>query len=315
MDTTAIVYHPDYQLHDTGPMHPETSGRAKIVYERIRASKFAGSLLWLTPERAEPRWIEKCHAPEYRRFVEEACLNGGTLLDGGDTRACPDSYEVALLAAGGILLAVDSVIEGRSRNAFCCSRPPGHHARPAAAMGFCLFNHIAIAAQYAQEKHGLARVLIIDWDVHHGNGTEEIFYEDPSVFYFSIHQYPFYPGTGAAYDTGKGAGEGFTLNVPLATGGRMNDYREPFIEQLIPAAKRFDPDLILISAGFDGHREDPLAGMNLEDEDYAELTRLVLGLAEEHCGGRLVSILEGGYNLNALARSSEAHLAVLCGHE
>ncbi len=308
---TAFVYHPDFELHDTGLFHPETANRAKTVFERIRVSDFAQRLTWLTPEKAATHWIEKCHHPDYVRFVEDSCLQGQTLLDAGDTRSCPESYRVALLATGGALLAVDSVVEGRSRNAFSCSRPPGHHARPADAMGFCLFDHIAVAARYAQQKHGLKRILIIDWDVHHGNGTEEIFYEDPSVFYFSIHQYPYYPGTGAANDTGKGEGEGYTLNVPLTTGCGMREYREAFRNQLIPAARRFKPDLILISAGFDAHREDPLAGMNLEDEDFEELTRMVMGIADEHCQSRLVSILEGGYNLNALARSAEAHLSVL----
>ncbi len=313
METTAFVYHPDYELHDTGPWHPETSRRARIVQERIRASELKDHLLWLEPEEAEPLCVEKCHTPAYRRFVEESSGQKRTQLDAGDTWASPESYRVALLAIGGVMMAVDSVMEGRCRNGFVCSRPPGHHARPEAAMGFCLFDQIAIAARYAQEKHGLERILIIDWDVHHGNGTEEIFYQDPSVFYFSTHQHPFYPGTGAANDTGKGAGAGFTLNVPLPAGCGLIEYRDAFQNQLVPAANRFKPDLILVSAGFDAHREDPLAGMHLEDEDFAELTHYVRNLAEEHCQGRLVSILEGGYNLQVLARSVEKHLAVLCG--
>ena len=315
MAKTAFVYHPDYELHDTGRMHPETSCRARVVHDRIQDSPFKDRILWRQPQEAEPQWIEKCHTVEYRLFVEESCRQGLALLDAGDTRVCPDSYRVALLASGGALMAVDSVMDGNCRNAFVCSRPPGHHARPSQAMGFCLFDQIAVAARYAQEKYELERLLIIDWDVHHGNGTEEIFYEDPSVFYFSVHQYPFYPGTGASSDTGNGAGEGFTLNVPLPAGCAVEEYRKAFQEQLIPAAKRLMPQMIFISAGFDAHREDPLAAMRLEDEDFAELSRWVVKLADEHCGGRLVSILEGGYNLDAMARSVERHLAVLCGHE
>ncbi len=315
MPKTAFIYHPDYELHDTGPAHPETSRRARAVSDRIQDSLFKNRLLWRQPQEAEPHWIEKCHTCEYRLFVKESCRQGLAVLDAGDTRVGPDSYRVALLASGGAMMAVDSVMEGNCRNAFVCSRPPGHHARPGAAMGFCLFDHIAVAARYAQEKYGLQRLLIIDWDVHHGNGTEEIFYEDPAVFYFSVHQYPFYPRTGASTDTGKGAGERFTLNVPLPAGCGIGEYRQAFQEQLIPAANRLKPQMILISAGFDAHQVDPLASMKLGDEDFAELTRWVVKLAEEHCGGRLVSILEGGYNLDAMARSVERHLAVLCGYE
>jgi acetoin utilization deacetylase AcuC-like enzyme len=222
-----------------------------------------------------------------------------------------DSYRVARLAVGGALAAVDAVTRDQVRNAFTAVRPPGHHALRDRAMGFCLFNNIAIAARYVQEHHGLERVLIVDWDVHHGNGTQAIFYEDPTVLYFSTHQYPFYPGTGAANETGAGAGLGFTVNAPLPAGSGDEEITTAFRGKLIPAAEAFRPQFVLVSAGFDAHRDDPLALLRVTEAGYAALTGIVLDLADRFAGGRLVSLLEGGYNLQALARSVEAHLRVL----
>jgi acetoin utilization deacetylase AcuC-like enzyme len=232
-------------------------------------------------------------------------------LDSLDTFASPESYEVALLAAGGVLAAVDSVVAGEVSSAFCAVRPPGHHALPSRAMGFCLFNNIAIAARYLQKKHNLPKILIVDWDVHHGNGTQDVFYDDPTVLYFSVHQYPFYPGTGSRSEKGKGEGLGFTINVPLPAGSGDEEYREVFEKILKPAAYEFDPDFVLVSAGFDALEGDLLGGMRVSVEHFAEMTRFVKRIADDCCDGRLVSVLEGGYELEGLAKAVEAHLRVL----
>jgi len=222
-----------------------------------------------------------------------------------------ESARVAALAAGGVLAAVDAVAEGRVRNAFCAVRPPGHHARRDKAMGFCIYNNVAIAARYAQKKHGLPRVLIVDWDVHHGNGTQEMFYDDPTVLYFGVHRHPFYPGTGGAEERGAGRGLGFTVNVPLAAGAGDAEFAAAFRDRMEPAAREFRPDLVLISAGFDAHEADPLGGMKMTPAGYADLTRIVRRVAQATARGRIVSVLEGGYDLDGLAASVEAHLRAL----
>ena len=232
-------------------------------------------------------------------------------MDSPDTPISEDSYDAALAAAGGVLAAVDAVMEGRIRNAFCAVRPPGHHSLPNQAMGFCLFNNVAIAARYLQKKHGVAKVLIVDWDVHHGNGTQEVFYDDPTVLYFSVHRYPFYPMTGSKAERGAGDGLGFIINVPLPAGTGDAEYRKAFREILMPKAMDFDPDFVLVSAGFDAHEDDPLGGMEVSSEGFAEMSRLVKQIADRCCEGRLVSVLEGGYDLEGLADSVEAHLRVL----
>lgn len=244
------------------------------------------------------------------RLVKGLSAKGYRPLD-PDTWVSPRSYEVARLAVGGVLAAVDAVMEGRAHNAFAAVRPPGHHALPERAMGFCLFHNVAIGARYAQGRYGLRRALIIDWDVRHGNGTQEIFYEDPEVLYFSTHQYPHYPGTGAAGETGEGRGIGTTLNVPLQAGSGDPEILKAFREKLLPAAKGFRPDFIFISAGFDAHREDPLGGLAVSTGGFSRLTELVRGIAEEECGGRLVSALEGAYTLSSLSASVAAHLLAL----
>ena len=230
-----------------------------------------------------------------------------------DTRLAPESLRVAKLAAGGVLAAVDAVVAGRARNAFATVRPPGHHALPGRAMGFCLLNSVAIAARYAQQKHGLKRVLIVDWDVHHGNGTQAMFYDDPSVLYFSTHQNPYYPYTGQAKEMGVGAGEGTTVNVPLVAGSGDTEIVEAFCNKLVPAADKFKPNFVLISAGFDAHRDDPLAGLGVTAEGYGSLTQIVIEIARRHAGGRIVSALEGGYRLEALSDSVVTHVGMLMG--
>ncbi len=311
MAQTAVIYHPDYELHDTGSSHPETRSRARVIYDFIKKSDIEDELAWLEPEPIDLRWIKNNHRLDYINHVENTCLSGESIIDQGDTRACPASFEIARLAAGAAIKGVDSVLNNDYQNAFCCCRPPGHHALHRSAMGFCFFNNIAIAARYAQENYAINKILIIDWDVHHGNGTQDSFYEDSSVFFFSTHQYPFYPGTGAAEEKGAGTGLGYTLNIPMRAGANIESYRHAFNHSLAPAAENFRPELILISAGFDAHQEDPLAAISLEDEDFGELTALIKDIADRFCHGRIVSILEGGYNLSALPRSVYQHLNIL----
>jgi acetoin utilization deacetylase AcuC-like enzyme len=262
--------------------------------------------------RAEPRTatddeLQLCHTAAYLQTVRRDVDSGRPYLSTGDTDITPDSWDVATCAAGGVLNAVDAVLTGTARNAFCAVRPPGHHANAGRGMGFCLFNNVAIAARYAQKKYQVERVLIVDWDVHHGNGTQDIFYRDPSVFFFSSHQWPLYPGTGRADETGEGPGAGSTMNFPFPAGSGRREILGAVQNHLLPAAARFQPDLVLISAGFDSRVGDPLGSFTLTDEDFADLTRAVMSIQ----GGPLVSVLEGGYNLEGLASAAAAHTAVL----
>jgi acetoin utilization deacetylase AcuC-like enzyme len=315
MFKTAFIYHQDYLLHDTGSLHPERSDRLKSIVTYLQSTNLAEKLKWIKPGtdviNHVSTWIEKNHSKDYIEFVKKACESGREVLDFGDTHVCKDSYRIALLAVGGVLLAVDEIAAGKVKNAFCAVRPPGHHARYDSAMGFCLFNNIAIAARYAQEKYNLRKILIVDWDVHHGNGTQESFYGDNSIFYFSTHQYPYYPGTGSLNEIGVGEGKGFTLNMPLRAGSGDSEYIDIFKNKLVPSADNFKPDFIMISAGFDAHKDDPLAGMELSDEGYVELTKIIKEIAEKYCQGRILSVLEGGYNLDALARSIYKHIEIL----
>jgi acetoin utilization deacetylase AcuC-like enzyme len=242
--------------------------------------------------------------------IESLCQIGERHVD-VDTCISPESFEVARLAAGAALAAVDAAMREEGGRAFGLIRPPGHHATISTAMGFCLFNNAAIGARYAQAKYGVERVLIIDWDVHHGNGTQEIFWEDPTVFYFSTHQYPYYPGTGSSDERGGGRGEGFTLNIPLSAGTPARDHRQAFTDALHEIERKFPPDLIIISAGFDSRRGDPLGGLMLEDSDFAEMTKEVLRIAEKHGSGRVIGLLEGGYNLDLLGNSVKSHISAL----
>jgi len=311
MKPVGIVSHPDYLAHQTGLTHPERPERAQAIVEHLGQTGLMKDLVAIEPRRADREWLETVHSPAYIDRVQEYCRSGRAIIDSMDTPISPRSYEISVLAAGGALAAVDSVVDGTVSSAFCAVRPPGHHALRDVAMGFCLFNNVAIAARYVQERHGLRRVLIVDWDVHHGNGTQDAFYDDPSVFFFSIHQYPFYPGTGSAAETGRGEGTGYTLNAPMQAGAGDDDYQRVFDETVAERVATFRPDFILISAGFDAHRADPLGGMSLTESGYARLTGMVHAWASDLCGGRLVSVLEGGYDLGALARSAEAHLATL----
>jgi len=304
---TGIVHHPAFALHDTGRGHPERPDRVLSIMRRLRDGGVLGDLTTVDPRHAEAEWIAKVHAAGHQERVRAACARGGA-LDSGDTVVCPASYEAALLAAGGGLAAVDAVMDGTVANAFVACRPPGHHAEADTAMGFCLFNNIAIAAAYLRAHHGLSRVAIVDWDVHHGNGTQHAFEDDPNVFFASLHQWPWYPGTGAANERGRGDGAGSVLNCPMSGGSGDPEYLEAFESLVLPAVEAFDPEFVLISAGFDAHALDPLSLTEVSTDGFRRMSRMLLDLAADRCDGRVVAFLEGGYDLVGLAESVEAHL-------
>jgi acetoin utilization deacetylase AcuC-like enzyme len=306
----AFVYHESCLQHDNGPGHPERADRIRAIRDHLERAGLLATTLQIRPRPCPLETIARVHPVRYIEAIREACRRSPLRLD-PDTGVSAGSWEAALLSAGGAIDACDAVVTGRASAAFVCTRPPGHHAEAEQAMGFCLFNNIAIAARHLQEAHRLERVFIVDWDVHHGNGTQHLFEEDDTIFYFSTHQFPFYPGTGRREEKGRGRGAGFTLNVPLLAGSGDAEYQQVFGEVLRPAIDRFRPDAILISAGFDAHRADPLAGMVLTEAGYATMTRIVKEAADEICGGRIVSLLEGGYDLAALGGSVEAHLRAL----
>jgi acetoin utilization deacetylase AcuC-like enzyme len=308
---TGFVYHEHFLDHDTGAAHPERPDRLRAIVSHFKETNLWSQLQHLIIERADENWLLKVHSAQHLAFIRESCKNGIHILDQGDTHAGKESYDVALLAVGGVLAGVDAVMSGLIDNAFCAVRPPGHHAGSNSVMGFCLINNVAVAARYAQEKFGVRKVAIIDWDVHHGNGTQEIFYEDPSVLYISTHQFPFYPGTGSRGERGAGKGEGYTLNIPMFAGAGEEEYLFAFQTEILPALSMFQPELILISAGFDAHEKDPLAHINLTEDTFARMTSMVREPASKYCGGKLVSVLEGGYDLQALPRSVEAHIREL----
>jgi acetoin utilization deacetylase AcuC-like enzyme len=312
---TALLADPIYKQHDTGQGHPETPERYDAVMRALEQAGLSKSLRRVEARAATEEEIALCHSRDYIYDVkrEIAAVPSGTVreLSTGDTEVSSRSFEVAIRATGGILSAVDAVIERAASNAFCAVRPPGHHARPEQGMGFCIFNHIAIAARYAQKKHGVDRVLIADWDVHHGNGTQDLFYKDGSVLFFSTHQSPWYPGTGAAGETGEGKGKGCIMNCPFPAGAGREEILSAFRTRLAPAADVFKPALVLLSAGFDSRKGDPLGRFTLSDADFAELTQIAREIADKHAQGRLVSILEGGYNLAGLAAAVTAHVWAL----
>jgi acetoin utilization deacetylase AcuC-like enzyme len=307
---TAFIYSDTYLKHDTGRNHPERKQRLAAIVEHLNQTGLTEELTLVPPRLATVQEIALVHPQDYIDQVQRAVQEGVQYLD-PDTRVSLESYEVALEAAGGALTAVDQVLQGQVDTAFCAVRPPGHHAEPDRAMGFCLFNNVAIAARYAQQKYNIEKVLIVDWDVHHGNGTQDIFYEDPTVFYFSIHQYPWYPGTGSRDETGVGRGKGFTLNIPVSAGTGDPDYIEAFETILERQALDYAPNLILISAGFDAHRDDPLSDTRVTTQGFKRMSEVISQVVETTCNSRIVSVLEGGYNLQALAESVETHLKVL----
>lgn len=314
MQQTGIAADCRVKNHDTGPGHPEQPARYSAVMNQLEASGLLQDLIRLDEVRsANDDELALAHTRDYIALVERQVAQSRRQLSTGDTSISRHSAEAARAAADVVLSAVDAVFSGTVRNAFCAVRPPGHHASASRGMGFCLFNNIAVAARYAQQRYGAARILIADWDVHHGNGTQDIFYEDESVLFFSTHQSPWYPGTGAASERGEGDGEGKTINCPFPAGSGRAEILGAFRDVLMPTAQAFQPDLVLISAGFDSRIDDPLGLFLLTDDDFRELTRMMTDFAAQHCNGRLVSVLEGGYSLEGLALASEAHVRALPG--
>jgi len=311
MGKTGLVYDPRYLDHDMGAGHPESPNRLRAIMQQLEKSGTAARITRIEPREAEDEWITQIHRPSYLAMLKSHAPTSGRVSLDPDTSMSSGSLTAAYLAAGGALAAVDAIMAKKVDHVFCAVRPPGHHAEAERAMGFCLFNNVAIAASYVQKKYGLTRVLIVDWDVHHGNGTQHSFEDDPSVLFFSTHQYPHYPGTGRVTERGRGAGGGFTINVPMEAGEGDEAYRAVFQKSLVPAANAFKPEFVIISAGFDAHKDDPLASMGLTEEGYADLTGIVAGIAKGHAGGRMLSSLEGGYNLTALAASVDRHIQAL----
>lgn len=305
MARIGIHYHSCYEAHDTGPGHPESAERYRVL--RSALEELPEEFLRLPCRRAIVAEVLLAHEAYYHDVVYRDVAACADLLRTGDTALSEESYDVALEASGSVLAAVDAVMKGEVLRAFCAVRPPGHHATSQRGMGFCIFNHVAIAARYLQRKHGLKRIAIIDWDVHHGNGTEEIFYEDPDVFYLSLHQYPLYPYTGGANDKGVGPGLGTTLNIPLAAHSGGKAALAAWDTQAAPALDAFAPEFVLVSAGFDARVRDPLGDLGWEDETFVELTKRVVALADKHAAGRVVSSLEGGYYPPGLASAALAH--------
>ena len=302
---------PVFRDHLAGREHPERPERFDAVVNAIADAALMSRLMKIGSRAATEDDLLLCHTAEYLRTARADVASGRPYLSTGDTDITCNSWDVASRAAGGVLNAVDAVMSGAADNAFCVTRPPGHHATASRGMGFCLLNNVALAARHAQRRHGAGRVMIVDWDVHHGNGTQEIFYTDPSVFFFSTHQWPLYPGTGRHDETGDGPGAGTTMNFPLPAGSGRREIFAAVENSLLPAAEEFRPELVLISAGFDSRIGDVLGRFTLTDLDFADLTHLVLGIAGRCANGRVVSALEGGYSLEGLGSAAAAHVEAL----
>ena len=313
MNKTGYASDPFYLRHETEP-HPENPGRLTAIQNRLESSEFYNNLIPIQPRKATAEEIGMVHDSGYVASVKQSCADEVRNLD-ADTVISSNSYDAALLSAGAGMKAIDQLIDGNIHNAFCAVRPPGHHAEQDHAMGFCLFNNVGIAARYAQKTKGLNKIFIFDWDVHHGNGSQHSFYSDPSIYYSSTHQYPFYPGTGAKEETGTGDGLGTTLNLPMDAYSDDDDYLSAVENKLIPEIQHFKPDLIIISAGFDAHQNDPLAQIQLTTDCFGKMTELLMGIARDVCDGRLLSMLEGGYDYDALSDSVRLHMQTLLTFE
>jgi acetoin utilization deacetylase AcuC-like enzyme len=308
---TGYLYGDIFLDHDSGEGHRESPARLIAIRDLFSQMEWDDTLIPIQPATADLGTVGLVHTPEYIDLVRAECESGSTRLSTGDTNISPASYSVALSGVGGVVAAVEQVVNGEAKNAFCAVRPPGHHASAERGMGFCIFNNVAIAARFAQRRHGIGRVLIADWDVHHGNGTQDTFYQDGTVFFMSTHQSPLYPNTGKVEETGEGAGLGLTMNRPFPPGAGNEELIGAFRNDLLPAAREFRPDLTLISAGFDSRVDDPLGSFEVDDEGFRELTRIMLEIADMSGQGRLVSVLEGGYNPAGLASAVAAHLEEL----
>lgn len=313
MKKTGFLHDTRYLLHDTGPYHPEVPDRLMAVYDGIKKAGLLEHLTLLPAERAEQKWIEEIHDPAYIRRFEEVCLSGHTSFDYPDNQMCIETYETAFLAVGGILAAARMLMEGTIDNAFCAVRPPGHHAEYDKAMGFCYFNNVAIAARYLQKEWGIQKIGIVDFDVHHGNGTQHLFESDPTVFYYSIHQHPSFafPGTGRDFEVGTLKGHGFTKNSLMLPGQGDDACQLLMHRDLLPAFERFRPEAILVSTGFDAHQDDDMSDINLTTECFSWIMRTIMQMADTYAGGRVISVLEGGYCLQRLPELAENHIRIL----
>lgn len=310
---TGLIYSKRFLQHDTGPGHPERPERLLAIHNHLRARGLLDALTPLPFGPVNRRWLESVHTRRYVERVFASCAAGEPYIDTPESATCPESAEIAQLAAGGALAAVDAVMAGQVHNAFCAMRPPGHHAEANLSMGFCLFNSVAIAAEYLIRRHGLKRVAIVDFDVHHGNGTQHLFERRRDVLFISLHQDPrhLYPGSGHADETGRGAGENYTLNLPLPPDSGDDAYLHALHHQVLPKLDAFAPQFLLLSAGFDASAHDPLAHMQVSPAGFGQITHVLRGAAETHCQGRLVSLLEGGYHLDDLAHSVSQHVRAL----
>jgi acetoin utilization deacetylase AcuC-like enzyme len=313
MRKTGFLYDERFLLHETGPYHPEIPERLTAIYKGIEAGGLLANLVRIRAQSAQRRWIETVHDSAYIDRFGDTCLSGKRVFEHPDNQMCGDTYETALLAVGGILLTIDMLMTDKIDNAFCAVRPPGHHAERDRAMGFCYFNNVAVAARYLQQKWHIERVGIIDFDVHHGNGTQHIFEQDPSVFYYSIHEHPTfaYPGTGREFEQGSGNGYGYTRNDPVLPGQGDAEYTALVEENLVKDFERFGPGFVLVSAGFDGHKDDDMSDMNLTTAWYSWVMRRIMQMADSLCNGRIVSVLEGGYSLRRLPELACNHVAAL----
>jgi acetoin utilization deacetylase AcuC-like enzyme len=311
MRRLGLVTDPRFRAHDPGPHHPECPERLEVL-ESLFGTGDLRDIPRVPVRPATEEELTRVHRPALVRTVAASAGREHTRYD-PDTSASAGTFDAACLAAGGAIELADAVLDGELDCGFAALRPPGHHAEADRAMGFCFFNNVAVVAEHLRRGRGLERVLILDWDVHHGNGTQHSFYDDPGVMYASLHQYPFYPGTGAAQEVGRGEGAGFTVNAPMPAGAGHDDYMAAFRELLLPVARQFDPQFVLVSAGFDAHRDDPLASIELTEESFAAMTDALVGLADEHCSGRIVLLLEGGYSLEALRDSVRVTLDALRG--
>ncbi|MDZ7598176.1 MAG: histone deacetylase [Desulfobacterales bacterium] len=315
MRKTGLLFDQRYMLHETGPYHPEMADRLVAVFKGLKEGGLLDKVLLIKASPAERRWIETVHDPVYIDSFNDACVAGRKEFQHPDNQMCCDSFDTALLAVGGILDTAAFLMRGEIDNAFCAVRPPGHHAEHAKSMGFCYFNNIAIAARYLQREWEIQRVGIVDFDVHHGNGTQHIFESDPTVFYYSIHQHPSFafPGTGREFEQGSGDGYGFTKNSPVLPGQGDAEYQRLITRDLLPAFEKFAPQVILVSSGFDAHVDDEMADMRVSTEGFAWIMQTIVDLAERYSGGRLISILEGGYNLKRLPELIAGHVRILLG--
>ena len=311
--TTGFIFDQAFLSHHTGTGHPECAQRLSATMAHLDTLPWFEDLKQLDALPVARDLIETSHSSAYLDRARQSCLGGSAFLDSMDTVVSEESFDIALKAAGAAIALADGVMGGEISNGFALVRPPGHHAENDQAMGFCILNNVAILARYLQARHGLDKVMILDWDVHHGNGTQHTFEEDPSVLFVSTHQYPFYPGTGAWSESGTGRGRGATVNCPMRAGSGDADYEAAFMEKILPAMDNFKPEFVIISAGFDAHRDDPLGDVNLSTGFYGWMTDRVMEVADRHAGGRIVSVLEGGYNLAMLPLCIEEHLKALSG--